>query len=109
MKRYHFLTLSLVAYGVGASIAQAACIATGEISRATTNPGTIASVFEVRTSTPGSASLRFTTSDEKIMAAVLSAQASHERVQVTGNATACGAVSGGVSLGGVVVNITTAP
>ena len=109
MKRYCLLTLTVVVCGVGVSIAQAACVATGEISRVSVNPGTVASSFYVRTSTPGSASMLFASNDEKVMTAALSAQASHERVQVTGNATACGAVASGVSLGGAVVAIITAP
>lgn len=86
-----------------------ACIATGEISRVSVNPGTVASSFDVRISTPGSASTRFTTTDKKVITAALRAQASHERVQVTSRSAACGVVSGGVRVGGPVATIITAP
>lgn len=86
-----------------------ACVATGEISRIFVNPGTVTSSFDVRTSTPGSTSMRFTTIDKKVLTVALSAQARHERVQVTSTSTDCGVVSGGVRLGGTAAIIATAP
>ena len=86
-----------------------ACIASGEISRISVNPGNLGSSFYVRASTPGSVSFLFGTTDSKIIGTVLKAQARHMRVTVTGSATSCGAVVGGSSAGGTVTRITLAP
>ena len=107
MKKLLALLTVAAAFGMLASVSQANCIASGEISRISTNPGNCN--FFVRTSTPGSVSFLFASVDDKVCAATVTAQASHMRVTVTGNAAACGAVSGGISAGGTVITITTAP
>jgi hypothetical protein len=109
MKKLFLCALAVVACGLSASAAQALCNVVGEISRVSVNPGGVQSSFYVRTSNPGSTSFLFNTIDIKIITAALSAQASHERVLVTGNATTCGAVVSGSSFGGSVNSITTAP
>jgi len=109
MKKQFLCALVVVACGLSASAAQALCIVSGEITRISVNPGGVQSSFYVRASNPGSISFLFTTIDTKIITAALSAQASHERVQVTGNATSCGAVVNGSSFGGTVNTVTTAP
>ena len=109
MRKLLALLTATVAFGLLPSASWAVCTASGEISRISANPGSLASSFYVRASTPGSVSFLFVTTDSKIIDAALNAQASHMRVTVTGSATACGAVVGGSSAGGTVTRITTAP
>ncbi len=92
-----------------ASASHAHCVATGEISRVSINPGNVGSSFLLITSTPAQPSYAYFSTDVKVMNAVLAAQASHMTVEVTGSATSCGAVVGGQINGGTVVTFTTAP
>ena len=109
MKKLLALLTATAAFGLLPSVSWAVCTASGEISRISINPGGINSSFYVRASTPGSVSVLFATTDGKVVTAALTAQASHMRVTVTGNAAACGAVVGGSSTGGFVNTMTTAP
>ena len=101
------LVALLIGAGLLAPVAQAACIATGEISRVSVNVG--ASNFFVRAENPGSVSFLFNTADTAITSSAVTAQASHMRVTVTGSAGTCGPVSAGASVGGTVITLTTAP
>ena len=69
------------------------------------------STIGVRTSTPGSTTFRFTTTDQKVINAALAAQSSHMRVTINGGseASVCGMVVGSVSAGGTVASIVAAP
>ena len=103
--------LALVVVLAGSSMlvraSQAACIATGEISRISNNVGS--SNFFVRGENPGSVSVLFVTSDLGIISATNTAQASHMRVTVTGSNSFCTTPVGGASSGGNVITLTTAP
>lgn len=90
-------------------VAQAVCVASGQISRVSVNPGGVASSFYVTTSTPAQPSYLYQTIDPKIITAVMVAQASHMTVRATGNAAACPAPAGGVVAAGAVTSFTTAP
>jgi hypothetical protein len=109
MKKFLALLTATAAFGMLPSVSWAVCVASGEISRISVNPGAITSSFFVRASAPGSVSVLFTTTDDKVVTAALTAQASHMRVTVTGNAAVCGAVVGGIRAGGSVNTVTTAP
>ena len=107
MKKLLVLLTATAAFGLLPSVSWAVCVASGEISRISTNPGNCN--FFVRSSNPGSVSFFFTSVIDKVCTAAVTAQASHMRVTVTGNAAACGGVVGGISAGGAVNTITTAP
>jgi hypothetical protein len=103
------LPMVIVLLSVLASVSHASCVASGEISRVSVNPGTVVSSFYVITSTPQQPSFLYGTTDGKVINAALAAQASHMTVQVTGSATTCGTVKAGAFNGGTVVSFTTAP
>ena len=107
MRKLFTLLSVLVAFCVLAPLSHATCTVTGEISRISVN--NLNSNFFVRLSQPGSVSFLFSTADNGITAAAVTAQASHMRVTVTGSAAACAAVVGGASSGGSVIKLTTAP
>lgn len=108
MRRYAVLAVSFLAVLVPEA-AHAACVATGQISRVSVNPGGAASSFYVTTSTPAQPSYLYQTLDAKIVTAVIVAQASHMTVRATGTAAACPAPAGGVVAAGTVTSFTTAP
>ncbi len=107
--RLHATISAAVFLALMPGTAHAICVATGQISRVSVNPGAIASSFYVTTSTPAQPSYLFSTTDGKIVAAVMAAQASHMTVKATGNAAVCGAPVGGVVGGGLVTSFTIAP
>src|SRR5215472_1245116 len=72
----------IVLLGMFASVSHATCLATGEISRVSVNPGAVVSSFYVITSTPQQPSFLYGTTDGKVVNAALVAQASHMTVQV---------------------------
>jgi hypothetical protein len=109
MKKLLALLTAIAAFGLLPSVSWAVCVASGEISRVSVNVNTGVHSFFVRTSTPGSASFLFNTSDQSVVTAAFTAQASHMRVQVTGSASECGAAVNGIRGGGTVTLITTAP
>jgi len=103
-------TVSLLA--ASSSSAFALCLATGEITRILVAPGPLDNLttqFHVRPSTPGSNTISFTTGDSRVTSVVAAAQASHERVRVTGANSACSAPSNGLSGGGSIVSVIVAP
>jgi hypothetical protein len=109
MKKYLFLLTLVAVFGIETAVCHATCVASGEISRVSVNPGSVTSSFYVIESTPDEPSYSFETTDGKVVSAVLAAQASHMTVQVTGGAGSCGTVMSGVIAGGTVVTFTTAP
>jgi hypothetical protein len=110
MKKYLFLLTLIAVFGMETAVCHATCVATGEISRVSVNPGSVTSSFYVIESTADEPSYSFETTDGKVVSAVvLAAQASHMTVQVTGGAGSCGTVMSGVIAGGTVVTFTTAP
>lgn len=109
MKKQTTILMAIAAFTMLSSAANATCVAEGEISRVSVNTGTAPSSFLVITSTPARPSYGYFTSDQKIIAAVVSAQASHMTVQVTGSAASCPAPASGIILGGTANTFTTAP
>lgn len=120
MKKLIALLTTTVALGVLPSVSQAqivppdlpilGCSATGEIPRVFV-PAAGNAQIDVRTSTPGSVTTRFTTADPELIDAALNAQSSHERVTVVrlGFPSPCGPAVGGLSAGGNATSITVAP
>ena len=110
MKGRSIIALTILTCGLGVSTAQAVCTGTGEIPRVIVTAGNTAATFSVRASTGGGGGYTFSSSDPKVLAAVLSAQASHERVTVVGDAPICPFVVFGTPIpAGTVVSVTIAP
>ena len=109
MKRY---VLGIIAAAAGFSLlpsaAQAVCVQTGSIPRifvqtaAATNIG-------LRANGAGAILFNFTTTNPVIINAAVAAETSHLTVQIVGNAAVCGAVIGGFSNGGAVINMLLSP
>jgi hypothetical protein len=108
MKKF-IAPLTVAALVMSASASHATCVASGEISRVSVNPGKVVSSFLLIESMPDQPSYGYFTDDAKVINAVLAAQASHMTVEVTGSASACGSVVNGVINGGTVISFTTAP
>jgi hypothetical protein len=109
MKKLFAILTVIAAFAPLASASHAACVASGEISRVSVNPGSTFSSFYVITSTPAQPSYLYGTDDAKVVNAALAAQASHMTVQVTGTVASCPTQTGGVIHGGTVVSFTTSP
>jgi hypothetical protein len=109
MKKLATLLTVIAAFTTLASASHATCVASGEISRVSVNPGSVVSSFYVITSTPEQPSYVYGTTDGKVVNAVLTAQASHMTATATGSAASCPSPIGGVINGGTVISFTTAP
>ena len=109
MKRVLTALVVTAALGMLPSVSEALCSATGEVPRIFISAAVVN--IGVRASAPGSIFFNFTTpvANQAVISAALAAQASHQRVTIVGAAAACGAVVGGLSAGGAVVSIITAP
>lgn len=115
MKKLIAVLTTTVALGALSAVSQAqiaigtACSATGEIPRVFV-PAVGNAEIDVRDSTPGSVTARFTTADPELIDAALNAQSSHERVTVARvPLPPCGAPVNGLSAGGNASSITVAP
>lgn len=109
MKKFVALLTTVLTIGLLTSAGHATCVASGEISRVSVNPGGTFSSFLVITSTPAQPSYAYFTTDVKIISAAIAAQASHMTVTTTGGAASCPPPSSGYIYGGVVNTFTTAP
>jgi len=89
-------------------VAHATCTATGTIPRVFVQSASLTNIG-VRANAPGSVFFNFTTSNTAVIAAAVTAEASHMTVSIGGAAAACGPVIGGVSAGGTVINMTVSP
>lgn len=88
--------------------AHANCVATGTIPRVfVQNSG--GTHIGVRDNNTGTVFYDFATTNTAIISAAVAAEASHVSVLITGNAFACGAPVGGLSAGGVVLNMLVSP
>jgi hypothetical protein len=104
------LSILLAATAVSAllpSAAAAVCGTIGTIPRISLT--TTVATITVRANTPGTITYVFTTTHGGFLTAAVAAQASHETVYVTGNASSCGAVAGGASAGGAMTGLIVAP
>lgn len=111
MKKLLAILTAITSIGMLPSMAQAFCSPGGQVVRVFVAPGAGISLYDVRTSTPGSTTFRCNTTDDKLVDAALSAQASHQEVlAVCGTAfTFCGAVAAGLSTAGTGVSLTVSP
>ena len=108
MKKLLVLLTTAAAFSLLPAVSQALCIQTGEIPRINVASSAVSSIG-VRASNPGSTFFNFTTTSVAVLNTAAAAQASHERVTITGNAAVCGPVVNGVSAGGGVISILVAP
>ena len=109
MKKLPALLMVGAAFSLLPSISQALCVASGEVTRVVTLPAAGLSNVWVRFSVPAATTFSYFTNDAKMVTAALSAQASHMRVTAVGSAATCGAPSGGLSAGGTLTQLITAP
>jgi hypothetical protein len=89
------------------SVSQATCFAVGTIPRVTI--GTASATVAVRSNSAGSTTYLYSTTNANFLNAALIAEASHMNVSINGNASSCGAVSGGQSQGGSIVAFQISP
>lgn len=107
MKKLGIVIIVAAAIGLLPSLSRAACNATGAVTREILTTGI--TTVEVRSNLPGSVTFRFTTVDDTFIHAAVVAELNHANVLVTGNATTCGAVASGVSIGGTILQMIVSP
>src|SRR5262245_40879684 len=96
-------TMSTIAFCVSPSLSLANCVATGEVPRVNVKPS--GTVVALKDNNPTGPYYSFTTVNGQLVTASLIAQSSHMTVQITGNATTCGPIAGGISNGGTILGI----
>lgn len=109
MKKVCVLLMLTAALGMLPSVSQATCNTAGEIFRVFTFPGLNTSTIDMRTSASPATTVRYITTDAKVLNAALTAQASHMRVIIFSNLAVCGVPINGIQAAGVANSITTAP
>ncbi|MCX7899169.1 MAG: hypothetical protein N2444_03645 [Methylocystis sp.] len=108
MKKFVLSAAAFSALAISSTSAFAICIAQGEVTKVTLNPGLPTQIW-IRPSNSNANTVNFMSLDVRVTSAAVAAQGSHERVRVNGDATQCSAPSLGLQQGGDVTQFVVAP